>query len=156
VVSANARSWQIRRRNGVTLTFQVVANAVEPRESSLRRNLFAKHDARAALADERKPDRPEMTLVLFAVTPTCLREGLTRAGTSPNSPAVIPSGKSERIGPAPDAGEEMALCEPSHVLGGHVSDVSLVNFAIGYQSCLDKFAQPRGGERIVFVVVGGH
>jgi hypothetical protein len=40
----DARSAQIRSRDGVARSFQVSANNVEPREASPARNLFSKDD----------------------------------------------------------------------------------------------------------------
>jgi len=50
-----ARSAQIRRPDGVTRSFQVSRNNVEPSKSVLRRNLLAKNCVRAALAYEPEP-----------------------------------------------------------------------------------------------------
>jgi hypothetical protein len=58
MVSADAASWQIRRRCGVSCAFQVSANMVEPCEPSSAGNLFAKDDCRATLADEAEERRP--------------------------------------------------------------------------------------------------
>lgn len=52
VRSADARSAQIRRPDGVTASFQVSENKVEPLEAKLARNLLSKDDWRATLADE--------------------------------------------------------------------------------------------------------
>jgi hypothetical protein len=49
---ADARSAEIDRRAGVTRSFQVSLYKVEPSEAVLARNLLAKDDWRAALADE--------------------------------------------------------------------------------------------------------
>jgi hypothetical protein len=62
--SANARRWKIRRPDGVSLLLQISRNSVEPPEPICARNLLSKDDWRAALADEPKPRRPEMTDVL--------------------------------------------------------------------------------------------
>jgi hypothetical protein len=63
---ADARSAQIRRPDGVTLTFQVSRNNVEPSESVAGRNLLPKANVRATLADEPEPCGPEMTLIAEA------------------------------------------------------------------------------------------
>ena len=46
------------------------------------------------------------------------------------------------------------LPKPGEVVGAHVSDVSLVDFAIWNQSFRDQVPQPCRREWIVFVVVG--
>jgi hypothetical protein len=53
-----ARSAEIRRPDGVTLSFQIRRNNVEPSEAVTGRNLLTKADDRAALADEPEPCRP--------------------------------------------------------------------------------------------------
>jgi hypothetical protein len=58
VRSPDAASRQIRRRNGVTCSFQVSVNMIEPSESSRSCNLLAKHCCRVALADETEERRP--------------------------------------------------------------------------------------------------
>jgi hypothetical protein len=60
---ARARSWGITRPDGVVDSLQVRRNNVEPRPASRTRNLFAKNDVRATLADEPEPCGPEMTLI---------------------------------------------------------------------------------------------
>ena len=53
-----ARSAEIENPEGVTRSFQVSAYKVEPSKAVLRRNLLAKDDVRAALADEPLPGGP--------------------------------------------------------------------------------------------------
>ena len=55
---AEARSAEIEKPDGVVRSFQVSAYKVEPSKAVLRRNLLAKDDARAALADEPLPGGP--------------------------------------------------------------------------------------------------
>lgn len=55
---ADARSAEIDRPDGVSLSFQVVLYKVEPSKAVLARNLLAKDDARVELADEVMPVRP--------------------------------------------------------------------------------------------------
>jgi hypothetical protein len=54
------RSRQYRRPEGVTNSFHVSLYKVEPSPAVLARNLFAKNDWRAALADEVEPCGPEV------------------------------------------------------------------------------------------------
>jgi hypothetical protein len=60
----DARSRGIDRPDGVTCIFQVSLYNVELSEAALSRHLLAKHDVRAALADETEPCRPEMSLIV--------------------------------------------------------------------------------------------
>jgi hypothetical protein len=61
---ADPRSAQIRRPDGVTLSFQVNLYKVEPRESRAARNLLSKDDCRAALRDEAEERWPEVSFVI--------------------------------------------------------------------------------------------
>jgi hypothetical protein len=50
----DARSAQIGGPDGISHSFQVSAYSGEPLAAIFARNLFAKHDCRAALGDEPK------------------------------------------------------------------------------------------------------
>ena len=63
---ADASSAQIGRPDGVACAFQVSRYSVEPRPASRSRNLLAKEDCRAALADELEQDGPEVAVVVEA------------------------------------------------------------------------------------------
>jgi hypothetical protein len=52
VRSTEARRAKIRRPDGVTASFQVSENKVEPEQAKLARNLFSSDDWRATLLDE--------------------------------------------------------------------------------------------------------
>jgi hypothetical protein len=110
VRSADARRCKIRRPEGVTHFFQVSRNKVEPVVSSRAANLLSKDDWRAALSDEPKPRRPEMTGVREARAFSGLAEGLAGARARPNK--STPPGKLDGVGPPPDPGEEVALLVP--------------------------------------------
>jgi len=79
---ADARSAQIRRPDGVTRSFQVSENNVEPLEASWARNLLSNDDCRAELADESEELGPEVPRVLELRLLAGRGEGLagTRAG----------------------------------------------------------------------------
>jgi hypothetical protein len=79
VRSADARSRETRRPEGVTLVFQVSLNKVEPPVSNCCINLLSKDDWRAALRDEVVKDWPEVALVIGAFPLSCGTEWL--AGT---------------------------------------------------------------------------
>jgi hypothetical protein len=55
---ADARRREIDRPAGVTNSFQVRLNKVEPSVAHRIANLFTKDCCRAALADEMEPSRP--------------------------------------------------------------------------------------------------
>lgn len=119
-------------------------------------NLLTKDDCRAALADEVIPRRPKMAGIgAPSVGPRCA-EGLAGATTCPNRSVIGPASESEGVAPAADPGKEVALGETSQVAGVKGLDVTLVYLSIGNQAVFDQLAQPRGGERIMLVVVGAH
>jgi hypothetical protein len=68
VRSTEARSAGIERPDGVTRSFQVNLNNVEPRKSVLARNLFAKHRDRPALVNEREPYRPKVPFIIKSLS----------------------------------------------------------------------------------------
>lgn len=78
VRSAEARSAQICRPNGVARYFQVSENKVEPTEAVLACNLLSKHDWRVALVDEVVPSGPEMPLIIKPAAFACRGERLAR------------------------------------------------------------------------------
>lgn len=120
--SADAASWEYGRPAGVALALQISENKVEPAPSNRRLNLLSKDSWRAALREERKPRRPQVTLVIGRLALTGGREWLAGATSCPNRSIIGPSGKSERVGPSANAGEEMGLLVASEVVGSHVND----------------------------------
>ena len=60
---ADARSRKTNRREGVTDSFHVRLNKVEPSESDRCFNLLAKDNARAALGDKPEPGGPKVPIV---------------------------------------------------------------------------------------------
>jgi hypothetical protein len=84
------------------------------------------------------------------------REGLAGAGSGPDFPFSRPAGAVEGEIPAADAGEEMTRGETLEVRRADVGNGSFVDFAMVDKPLLHEIAQPRGGERIVLVVIGGH
>lgn len=149
------RSAGIRRPAGVTLTFQVSENSVEPPDASRARNLLSKNDWRAALADEGEPDGPEVALVGESTAATGCGERLARATAGPNRLRVRPSRETERVGPRTEAGEEVALSEPVEVNWFDVGDRAGVNGAVGDMPGSDKVANPVCRIRLQFVVERG-
>jgi hypothetical protein len=153
---ADATSWQYGRPAGVAFAFQVSANKIEPAPSKRRFNLLSKDCCRAPLGDERKPARPQVTLVIGRLACAGCREGLAGAGTCPNRSVIGPAGKPKRDRPSADAGEEVALGVSAQVVGAHVGDAPLIDVARGDEPFADEIAEPLGRIRINLVVVGGH
>jgi len=129
VRSADARSRQNRRPEGVIASFQVSRNKVEPLEAVRARNLLSKDRWRPALADEFEPDRPEVSLVGEPATSSGDGEWLTWTGAGPNRDICWPASEPERIGPDTDAGEEVGLRAAIDVLRLEVSDAAAIDIA---------------------------
>jgi len=124
--SADARSRDIGRPDGVANPFQVRRNKVKPSDLNRPRNLLSKDDWRPALLDEPVPVGPKVPLVSKPLSFAWRAEGLAGAGACPHGTPVRPSGEAEGIGPDSDSGEPVALCEPPDVVGADVPDVTLV------------------------------
>lgn len=153
---SDASSAQIGGPDSIGVALQIRANAGQPFVASLSRNLLSKNDCRSALGDKASKDWPQMPLVCEPDLLPGRGKRLAGAGTSPNRSAVSPSGKSERMRPSTDAGEEMALDIPSDVVGPHIGDRSLVNVASWDVSGGDKIAKPLRGIGVNLIVIGGH
>jgi hypothetical protein len=152
---ADARSAEIDRPAGVTRSFQVSLYKVEPSEAVAARNLLAKDDERAALADEPVEGGPKVPLVSKPAALACRAERLAWAGSGPDQPVVGPSGSPKSVGPDADAGEEMMLAVTGELARFDIAYVSLVHVAGRNHAGCDQLPQPGGGERIVLVVVSG-
>jgi len=111
VRSADARSAQIRRPDGVARSFQVSLNKVEPLEAVRACNLLAKNDWRVALVNESEPIGPKMAVVGETFASTGGAEGLARAASRPNWGVVRPSGESKGIAPYSNTSEKVGLCD---------------------------------------------
>jgi hypothetical protein len=153
---AEAASWGINRPDGVTLSFQVRRNKVEPSESVIGRNLFAKDWDRVLDADEAEEFGPEMTFIGCAGSFSGNRERLTRARSRPDALFVRPACAPEGVTPDSNSGEEMALGKASEVCGLHVLDVSSINFPRRYDFRGHQVLQPFHIEAVVLVVVSVH
>jgi hypothetical protein len=156
VRSANARRCKIGRPEGVACRFQINRNSVEPLEPSRARNLLSKHDCRAALSDEPSPRRPKVARVREAFAFAGCGKWLAWAGASPNRSSIGPAGESQRVGPSPDAGEEVAGDVAGEVGRLDKLDVPLVNVPGWDEPVSDELAQPGGSEAVVLVVVDTH
>jgi len=105
----NRASWQYCRPEGVTFAFQVIGHGVEPSVPNRPCNLFSKDDWRAALANEPEPRWPKVPIVGEAFALTRLAKRLARATAGPDFSIVSPSRQSQRVCPAAETSEEMAL-----------------------------------------------
>jgi hypothetical protein len=151
---ADARSAQIGGPDGISCCFQVSAYSGEPLASIARRNLLSKDRCRAALGDEAVKSGPEVSLIGMALALSCARKRLTGTGAGPDGAA--PAGELERVGPAADAGEEVALVVSGEIAGTDIGDATLVHVAVRNKSCCIEGAEPFGGGMVNLVVVGGH
>ena len=156
VRSTDPRSRQNRRPEGVTDSFQVSRNKVEPRPARLALNLLSKDDWRAALPDEFEPDRPEVALVLEASLLSGGAEGLAGAASGPNGSVIWPTGEPERVTPDPDAREEVRLNVPGEVLAPELLDAATIDDSRRDVPARFKVAQPLHCVGFDLVVEGGH
>ena len=113
----DARSRNTGRCKGITTTFQIRLNKVEPAMSNRCINLLSKDDWMAALGDEVEPDGPQVAGVGSTFTFTGDAERLAGTTTCPNRSVLGPSGKVEGAAPSTNAGEEVALCVARQVSG---------------------------------------
>ena len=93
----DARSRDTDRSEGVSFTFQVSLNKIEPSVPNRRFNLFTKDCVRAALADEIEPDRPQVALVCRSFSFAGGTEGLAGAASGPDATVVRPAGEPECV-----------------------------------------------------------
>jgi hypothetical protein len=117
---ARARSAQIGGPAGISTAFQVSANSGEPFVSVLSRNLFSKDRWRLALGDEAVKSGPEVSFVGIAFSLSRARKRLTR--TRPGPDRAFPSGEVERVCPAADPGEEVAMAVSGEVGASNIDD----------------------------------
>jgi hypothetical protein len=149
---ADARSAQIRCPEGVTASFQVSANSVEPREAKAARNLLSKDRCRSALADEPEPCRPKMSSVACSAPRPGVAERLAWARAGPDVGVVGNAGEPESIGPSADAREEVSLSRPGNVGWGEIDDAARFDSAGRDVSGDDEVIEPGARERIDLVV----
>jgi hypothetical protein len=156
VRGTDARRAKIRNPDGVTLSFQVSVNKVEPLESILARNLLSKDDWRAADSDEVMPCWPQVPLVSKPFSFACRAERLARATSCPDGLVVGPSSQSKGVAPSADAGKEVALCVASEVVGVNFCDGSLINVSRCDKFFGDKVTEPLGSIWVYLIVVDSH
>jgi hypothetical protein len=139
---ADAASWGIKRPAGVASAFQVIEYKVEPRPSSLARNLLANDDSRSTGGDEAEPFGPEVLFVGEAFTFSGTRKRLAWTTAGPDVEVVGPSSIAQCSGPNPNAAEEVALPIACDVCGLEISDRSLINDSRGQFSGRYQVACP--------------
>jgi len=151
---ADARGLDRLAPHGVAQGFQITSHSGEP--CSRSRNLLSKDDWRASLRDEAAELGPEVALVVEAALLTGNTERLAGTRAGPDGLIVRPSGKSKGVGPAADAGEEVALSESSKVCRRDVGDASLIDHPIRDVAGSNQVPQPCRRVGVDFVVVRGH
>jgi hypothetical protein len=152
---ARASRTQTGRPEGVTRTFQVRRNSVEPVEASRTCNLLAKDDCRSALADETEPSGPQVPLVVGSPLPARSRERLTWAASGPNGSVICHPGKPESVGPSTDASEEVGWAVPD-VGWVEVGDAAALDSSMRDVAPSDECFEPSCGERVILIVERFH
>ena len=135
---------------------QINSYSGEPFTSKVARNLFSKERCRPALGDEPEKSGPQVSSIGMATSLSSARKRLTGNGAGPDGPLVGPSGEPERMAPAADPGEEVALRVAFELIRRDLFDASLVHVAGRDQPLGDQVPQPLGGIRLDLVVVSCH
>jgi hypothetical protein len=150
------RSAGIERPDGVTRCFHVSTNKVEPSEPVTACNLFAKDNARFALANEPRPVRPEMAAIIESACAPCGTERLAGTASGPDWPIIGPSGAAQRIGPDSNPGEKVALGVSNKLAWLDIRNAPFVNIAGGNVPGSNQIPQPLCGIGVDLVIVGAH
>jgi hypothetical protein len=158
---ADTRSRKYHRPNRVSDLFQVILNLVEPATWVFRSdafncctNLLAKDRDRAALRNEAGEVWPEMPLVVESVPAAAgTAEGLAGTRASPHRLVVGPTRKTQGVGPAADASEEVTLLEAAEVSWFDALDWPLIDHTLWNHAFRHALPQTRRCEAISFVVV---
>lgn len=124
VRGADAVCAQYRHPEGVVFSLQVCTNSVEPREPSRSRNLLAKKELRATLADEPEELGPEVALVGGALSSSSHGKRLTRCRSCVARRVIGPPRQFQGERPAADAAEPVTLRVACYLLGLDVSNAS--------------------------------
>lgn len=146
--TADARSWQIERPAGVASSLQVSEYKVEPRPSSLARNLLSNDDSRSTGGDESEPLGPEVEITGESAATSGAGEVLAGTRSGPDAGVIGPSGVAQDATPGSDAGEEVTLPISGNVGGLEVSDRSFIDDSWREVSSLDQIAGPLRDVRI--------
>lgn len=144
------------RPAGVVDAFQVSKHSIEPVLANRCRNLLSHEDSGPSGTDEPRKVGPQVPIVSLGFALAGDGERLARRGAGPELAVVGPPSKSGCEGPSADAGEEMALPVSGKVVGLNIHDAPCIDMARRDQAGVDEVAQPLGGVRVEFVVVGSH
>ncbi|HUD73749.1 MAG TPA: hypothetical protein VMQ76_01655 [Terracidiphilus sp.] len=139
-----ARSAQIGGPDRIAHSFQVSAYSGEPFTSSRARNLLAKADCRAAVADKVSEERPQVSLIICSQSFSSAAKRLARATAGPDRFIVRPSGEAQGGGPSANPGKEMALRESCKVFWFDIEYAPFVNYTIRNKASGNKLPQPCG------------
>ena len=146
-----ARSRGNNRPDGVTNSFQVSTNSVEPSVAVRRANLLANDRDRATLADEPEKLGPEVPVVFLTLPLAGGTEGLAGTATRPDRPFFGPACELEGVLPTPNSGEAVNSSKPGNVGWSDLADIPFINCPLGQMPGADEFAEP-GGNRLVELV----
>lgn len=127
---ADTTCCKIGNPKGVIFRRQVSVNKVEPNLASLAGNLLAKDRCRLFDSDEMVPVWPEVPLVSKPAAFARRGERLARTRASPYFSISGKIGKRESVGPAADAGEEVALPVGFEIVGGNVENGACIYITV--------------------------
>jgi hypothetical protein len=133
----DARSRYTDRPAGVVFSFQIRLNKIEPSVVNRCFNLFTKDNSRSALADEIKPDWPEVTIIGRAFLGACGAEWLARATTCPNRSIICPFSSSQCVAPDADSGKEVALGVSFKIVCANILNAPCIYIALGDMPCVN-------------------
>jgi len=155
-----------RRPAGVTRSFQVSENSIEPDRrgfalstaANLSDNvgacdLLAKNNGRLASADEVEEHGPQVSVIVVTLSFSRAAKRLTRTASSPDTFHVFQAGPPQRQRPATYAAKEVRLPVAAQIIGLDVRYRPAIHVARGNLASGNQFAQPRARLRIVVIVV---
>ena len=127
---ARARSAQIGGPDNISQCLQVSAYSGEPFPSSLTRNLLANDCWRSALFDKLVENGPQVSFIFMSSLFTGLRKWLARKRRSPHGSELRHPGKLQRVRPATDACEEVALRVPLQIFRAYVCNAAGIDMTV--------------------------
>jgi hypothetical protein len=136
----DTRSRDTDRPAGVSFTFQVRLNKVEPAVPNRCFNLLTKDNSRLALPNEIEPSGPQVAFVGNAAPRACDAKRLAGARACPNGLVVGPAGKAQGVAPDADSGKEMALGIVFDVIGLNLCNASGIHIPPRYVACGNQIA----------------